>query len=73
MEHTEYKTAKAALRDTANHAKATYPNDKPSIRFEINCHADTIIHDFNRQFEPKRTALYVKWLSSYACTLHPKD
>jgi hypothetical protein len=73
MRHTFYNSAKAALKETAKQAKQTMPGDKPGIRFEINCHADSLIHEFNRQFEGKRAALYEKWLSAYACTLHPKD
>jgi hypothetical protein len=73
MKNTLYLEYKEDLKQFAIDMKKAYPDDKPLVRMALNDRLDSIIKDlpFNRISE-KRKELYINWLSSYVCELHPK-
>ena len=72
-----YREAKRQLKNAANEAKLSRPNDKPFIRQWINDTADAIIKDYincpSWNISENKREQYRNWLNLYACKLHPKD
>lgn len=62
---TNYAIAKQELKNTANHLKKHYPNDKPLIRQGINDRAYYLQYNL--------TPYEIELLHNYACKLHPKN
>lgn len=73
--HTEYLEAKRALKEFASDIKRDLKGDNPAIRQCINDYLDSIFREswYCNIGSHKTRDRYYDWLSSYACTLHPKD
>jgi len=64
---TPYQQAKSDLKEVSKVIKKEYKSDKPAQRMHINDYCDSLCKDY--QF----SNYYSDLLSSYSCTLHPKN
>lgn len=64
---SNYQQVKNALKNVAKEAKQKHPTDKPLIRMTINNYVNYLAREYNI------TEYQVKLLSSYSCSLHPRD
>lgn len=67
-----YTDAKRLLYLESVEAKKQHGNDLPAIREQINDTADYILREMSLRRTDARMRQYERWLSSYACKLHPK-
>jgi hypothetical protein len=71
--HLEYQSAKIYLKNTAQEIKQRNPKDLPMQRQVINDTADQLSRELSRTRTSAKGEQLGRFLSNYACKLHPKE
>ena len=76
MKNEIYNNFKEIIKQTAITEKRNNKKDKPMIRENLNNLLDSLTRELNylamiEKISLKQSYLYINWLTSYTCKLHP--
>lgn len=76
MRNNIYNNFKEIIKQAAINEKKTNKHDKPMLRENLNNTLDNLIRELNylamiEKISLKQSELYINWLTSYTCKLHP--
>lgn len=76
MKNEIYNNFKEIIKEAAISEKRNNKNDKPMIRENLNNLLDSLTRQLNylamiEKISLKQCNLYINWLTSYTCKLHP--
>lgn len=76
MKNEIYNNFKEIIKKTAITEKRNNKKDKPMIRENLNNLLDSLTSELNylamiEKITLKQSELYINWLTSYTCKLHP--
>lgn len=76
MKNEIYNNFKEIIKQNAITEKKINKHDKPMIRENLNNTLDSLIRQLNylamiEKISLKQSYLYIDWLTSYTCKLHP--
>lgn len=76
MKNEIYNNFKEIIKEIAINEKKINKHDKPMIRENLNNTLDSLTRELNylamiEKISLKKSELYINWLTSYTCKLHP--